>query len=139
MKKQALATSLRKLSLQSFMFLAFIANSPVLLAQQKNSSAHIQYLGKVNGKSMVEVNFINPEEKPFQIILINDEGSWIYSEKIDSGKFSKRFLIVKDIYDVGDLDLTLKIRTSNKTISQVLKVSYRSFTEEEVYIASVKQ
>jgi hypothetical protein len=121
------------------MLLAFIANSQVLRAQQKNSSTHIQYLGKVNGKSMVEVNFINPENKPFQIILINDEGSWIYSEKIDTGNFSKRFLIVKDFYDDGDLDLTLTIRTSNKTLSQVLKVSSRSFIQEEVYIASIKQ
>ena len=65
--------------------------------------------------------------------------SRIYSEKIDSGNFSKRFLIVKEIYEDGDLDLTLNIRTSNKNLSQVLKVSSRSFTEEEVYIASVKQ
>ena len=139
MKKQAMAAGLRKLSLPFFMLLAFIGNSPFLKAQQKTSPTHIQYLGKVNGKSMVEVNFINLENQPFQVILINDEGTRIYSEKIDSGNFSKRFLIVKEIYEDGDLDLTLNIRTSNKNLSQVLKVSSRSFTEEEVYIASVKQ
>ena len=139
MKKQALAAGLRNLSLPTFMFLAFLANSPLLLAQQKNSPTHLKYLGKVNGKSMVEVNFINPEKKPFQIILINDEGTRIYSEKIDTGNFLKRFLIVKEMYEDGDLELTLKIRTLNKTLSQVLKVSSRSFTEEEVYIASVRQ
>ena len=137
MKKQAMAFGLRKLSLHVFMFLALIANSPFLKAQQKSLPSHIQYLGKVNGKSLVEVKFTNMENIPFQVILINDEGSRIYSEKIDSGNFSKRFLIVKEIYDDGDLDLTLNIRTSGKTLSQVLKVSSKSFSQEEVYIAAV--
>jgi hypothetical protein len=139
MKKQAMAFGLRKLSLHIFMFLALIVNSPFLKAQQKNLSSHIQYLGKVNGKSLVEVNFTNIDNIPFQVILINDEGSRIYTEKRDSGNFSKRFLIVKEVFDDGDLDLTLNIRTSNKTLSQVLKVSSRSFLKEEVYIASIKQ
>ena len=134
-----MAFGLRKLGLHVFMFLALIANSPFLKAQQKSLPSHIQYLGKVNGKSLVEVNFINRDNQPFQVLLINDEGSRIYSEKIDSGNFSKRFLIVKEIYDDGDLDLTLHIRTSDKTLSQVLKVSSRSLLQEEVYIASVKQ
>ena len=134
-----MAFGLRKLSLYFFLFLALIVNSTFLKAQQKLLPSHIQYLGKVNGKSLVEVSFINMDNKPFQVILINDEGSRIYTEKIDSGNFSKRFLIVKEFYDDGDLDLTLNIRTSNKTLSQVLKVSSRSINKEEVYIASVKQ
>lgn len=131
-----MAFGLRKLSLYVFLFLALIVNSPFLKAQQKILPSYIQYLGKVNGKSLVEVSFINMDNKPFQIILINDEGSRIYTEKIDSGSFSKRFLIVKEFYDDGDLDLTLNIRTSGKTLSQVLKVSSKSFMKEEVYIAS---
>ena len=132
-----MAFGLRKLGLHVFMSLALIANSPFLRAQQKSLLSHIQYLGKVNGKSLVEVNFINKDNQPFQVILINDEGSRIYSEKIDSGSFSKRFLIVKEVYDDGDLDLTLNIRTSGKTLSQVLKVSSKSFSHEEVYIAAI--
>jgi hypothetical protein len=126
MKKQQMNTS----SLfRAVLFAAFAFLTTGASAQTPAVTPQISYLGKVNGKPVIQVEIENSASSPLTISLQNPEGELLYSSRFSDARFSRKFMI--DPEESNDIQLTVILSNGKQRESRVIRLSSQPYVRED--------
>ena len=126
MKKQ-------KMNINAFVRATLIAATAFLTtgasAQSSTVSPQISYLGKLNGKPVIQVEIENTATSPLTISLQNPEGELLYSTRFTEARFSRKFMI--DPEESNDIQLTVILTHGKQRESRVIRLSSQPYVRED--------
>ena len=112
-----------------------VALNPVAMAKDIKPTVPVElkFVGKVNEKSVFQLNFTgSPQENEFTIIIIDEDGNRLYRETLKGENFSKRYLLNAEV--IGDNALRFEISSNKTTKPAVFKVNREVRFVEEVVV-----
>ena len=126
MKKQ-------KMNIKAFVRATLIAAAALLssgtFAQSTTISPQISYLGKLNGKPVIQVEIDNSATSPLTISLQNPEGELLYATRFTEARFSRKFMI--DPEESNDIELTVTLAHGKQRESRVIRLSSKPYVRED--------
>ncbi len=125
MKKQQMNSSLSRVLLIA----AFALLSAGAHAQSTAVAPQISYLGKLNGKPVIQVEIVNSAASPLTISLQNPEGELLYSSRFTEARFSRKFMI--DPEESNDIQLTVILTNGKQRESRVIRLSSQPYVRED--------
>ena len=128
-------TVARRISLYVILSLMALASFGTAQAQQSQTKNAVTYLGKLNGKHVIAIDYTNAEEKTCEIQLQDGEGRFLYVSRFQDARFSKRFLI--DQEEPSDVVLAVTVTSGKEKTTQVVQIKSQAFVQDEVRITKL--
>lgn len=129
-----LFSNFKNTSVLALAFFSFVVTSTVQAADKiKSSPVEIRYVGSMDGKPVFEINVKNPGENGTQLSIKDEYGVILYSETIKDKDYSRK--VQFENLDMGDLKLTLSLRSKNVYHSQEFKISKNTRLVQDIEVA----
>jgi methionine-rich copper-binding protein CopC len=112
-----------------------VALNPVAMAKDIKPTVPVElkFVGKVNEKTVFQLNFTgSPQENEFTITITDEEGNRLYREVLKGENFSKRYLLNAE--EIGDNTLRFEVSSNKTTKPAVFKVNREARLVEEVVV-----
>ena len=112
-----------------------VALNPVAMAKDIKPTVPVElkFVGKVNEKTVFQLNFTgSPQENEFIITITDEEGNRLYREVLKGENFSKRYLLNAE--EIGDNTLRFEVSSNKTTKPTVFKVNRQARLVEEVVV-----
>jgi hypothetical protein len=94
MKKQFVFSSTRKVIVRfGFAALLFLSTASAFASGNKGEDPYvnIKYIGAVEDRSQFQFDFVNDNEEAYLLYIQDQDGTYLYKEKITSRTFTKKF------------------------------------------------
>ena len=112
---------------------AIAANALTAAAQTEVApQPQITYLGRHQGKPLIQVDIENNDKADWNLTLQNLDGELLYSTRTRRDRFSQKFLIEPN--DADDIQLTLVLQNGRERQSRVIRIATRQFQREDFTI-----
>ena len=98
-------------------------------AAVNEAQVDVKYVGSNEQSFVFHVEFNNPSAQVFSLIVRNDEGEIIYSQKFSDAHFAKTIHLLKDGDEAGSINPTFEIKTGNQQVKRSFEIN-RKFTED---------
>jgi hypothetical protein len=132
MKKQNLSTLIRKSIFLGFTSLLLIGAAS---AQAKLPEPTVKYIGTLDGQPVFRVQLQNQNSNIYHLTIKDETGDILYSEKIKSKEFSKKFKFENS--DRHNVKLTFTVEGKEGSQSQDFQVNTSTKVWNDVVVTSL--
>lgn len=134
MKKQFVFSSTRK-AIARFGFAALLfMNASLAFAGggKEDPFVNIRYVGAVDDRAQFQVDLVNDNEEAYLLAIQDENGTYLYKEKINTRTFSKKFEWHNE--DVNTTRLVFSVTGLKSKKTQVFQVASEVRTIREVVV-----
>ncbi len=134
MKKQFVFSSTRNAMVRFSLAALLVFNAATAFAGGKPEDpfVSIRYIGTVQDRALFQVDFVNEDEESFLLSIQDENGTYLYKEKISGRTFTKKFEWQNEDINVSKLVFSITNLKSKKT--QVFEVASEVRTVRDVVI-----
>lgn len=103
---------------------------------KEDTPVEVKYLGQVNYQPIFQIDINNEAEEELFVVLKDEDGSVLYTEKFKDKKFSKKFQFNKA--DLQDLKIIMTLASKKEKINQVFLVNKTTSVVEDIVVSKVR-
>jgi len=98
MKRQILTQKSKSFFVRSILLVGLLISSMTSVVQAQAflsplPDVNIKWAGSFRGKPVFHVEYNNPSKTPIRFVITDEEGTLLYSEKLNESSFSKNFQV----------------------------------------------
>lgn len=135
MKKQFVFSSTRKVIVRFGMAaLLFLSTATAFAggARSDDPFINVRYIGAVENRAQFQVDLVNDNEEAYLVAIQDQEGTYLYKEKVNARTFTKKFEWQNGEYPAAKLVFSVTGLKSKKT--QVFEVNTSVRTVQDVTV-----
>ncbi|MEO5944634.1 MAG: hypothetical protein ABIP30_11070 [Ferruginibacter sp.] len=104
------------------------ATQAVFAAPATDNPTEVKFLGKVKSQPLFQLDVNNNENETFVIVIKNNVGNEIYSEKVSGANLSRKYRleISEDELNASDFGLTFEVTSVKTKHTESYKVSQKT-------------
>ncbi|MBS1915422.1 MAG: hypothetical protein JST87_04040 [Bacteroidetes bacterium] len=106
-----------------------VKGSKEKFAAVNESQVDVKYVGSNTESFVFRVEFNNPSAQSFFLVVKNDEGDIIYSQKFNDAHFSKTIHLLKEENETTSIHPTFEITAGSQQVKRSFEIS-RKYTED---------
>jgi len=119
-----------------FLAFSFIATAALANDEKKDPpSAELKYLGNLKNQPVFQLDLNSTEEKEFAIIIRDQFGEILYTERVKAKIFTRKFQL--DTENLGDAVLQVEVRSGKSNKPEIFTINRNTRFVDETSISKL--